>query len=59
MWATFVIFKKQSKVNNHTMGKNSPNLVILAITCPQQRSTTYYMYVLRQVKHITAVHSAA
>jgi hypothetical protein len=30
MWATFVIFKKLPKVNNHPKGKNSLNLVTLA-----------------------------
>jgi hypothetical protein len=29
MWATFVIFKKLPKANNHQMGENSPNLVTL------------------------------
>jgi hypothetical protein len=29
MWATFVIFQKLSKVNNHPMVENSPNLVTL------------------------------
>jgi hypothetical protein len=29
MWATFVIFKKLTKVNLHPMGENSPNLVTL------------------------------
>jgi hypothetical protein len=28
--ATFVIFKKLSKENNHPLGENSPNLVTLA-----------------------------
>jgi hypothetical protein len=32
MWATFVlIFKKQPKVNIHTLGENSPNLVTLPL----------------------------
>jgi hypothetical protein len=29
MLATSVIFTKQSKVNNHPLGENSPNLVTL------------------------------
>jgi hypothetical protein len=29
MWAASVIFKLLAKVNNHPMGKNSPNLVTL------------------------------
>jgi hypothetical protein len=29
MCATLVIFKPLSKVNNHPLGENSPNLVIL------------------------------
>jgi hypothetical protein len=34
MWATSVIFKKLLIVNNRPLGKNSPNLVILAPTHP-------------------------
>jgi hypothetical protein len=29
IWATFVIFRKLSKENNHEMGENSTNLVTL------------------------------
>jgi hypothetical protein len=29
VWATSVIFKKLPKINNHPMGKISPNLVTL------------------------------
>jgi hypothetical protein len=31
MWATSFILKEQSKVNNHPLGENSPNLVPLYI----------------------------
>jgi hypothetical protein len=30
MWATFLVFKNLAKLNNHPMGENLPNLVILA-----------------------------
>jgi hypothetical protein len=29
MWATYEIFRKLPKVNNHPMGENSPNLVMV------------------------------
>jgi hypothetical protein len=29
MWATSAIFRKLTKVNNHLLGENSPNLVTL------------------------------
>jgi dihydrofolate reductase len=35
IWATFAIFKKLTKVQNHPLGENSPNLVILGrVTWP-------------------------
>jgi hypothetical protein len=36
VWPTFVIFKKQPKVNNRPIGENSPNLVTLACRWPIQ-----------------------
>jgi hypothetical protein len=32
MWATFVIFYKLLKENNHQMGENVPNLVTLEVS---------------------------
>jgi hypothetical protein len=39
IWATFVIFKRLPKENNHPIGENSPNLVTLPVT---------FMYLLLQ-----------
>jgi hypothetical protein len=31
IWATFVLYKKSTKVNTHPIGKNSPNLFALLV----------------------------
>jgi hypothetical protein len=53
VWNNFVIFKNLSKINNRTLGENSPNLVTLTLThlSKQQRPIRHLcMYICRLLK---------